>query len=393
MGEPGQGLPMATRSPMTAPATERLLLEDQVVICPLHSKGLGLGCALVVALVVTAGSSQPAAAIDKYAGEFLKLPVGARALGMGSAFVAMADDATAVYWNPAGLIFGSQRQVWAEHAEQFGQLVNHDFIAFRQPLSDTGGGKPQAVAFGFLRSAVDDIAIRDKDPEDLIPGVEFEDTNGNGRWDFDPDDPAGSERLFIENIPVRYDSESEMAFLISYARGLGSAFSLAGTAKIIRQSLPGNSSFGIGADLGLMYFPTTTFSAGLRVSDVTTTLLAWDSGRRETIAPSVTIGAQYTREVPVLRGVVTAAGDMDMTFDNRKTASGVSFGETVLGADFHGGLEYWYARALALRFGATTDAITAGAGFRYRGFGVDYAFVGDHPAFDSSHRIGGSYSF
>ncbi len=332
-------------------------------------------------------------AIDKYAGEFLKIPVGARALGMGSAFVALADDATAVYWNPAGLVFASQRQAWAEHAEQFGDLVNHDFLAFEQPLAATGGGHSQTIAFGFVRSSVDDIAIRNKDPEDLIPDVEFEDVNGNGHWDFDPDDPTGSERLFIENIPVYMDSEAEMAFLFAYGRELGSKLAIGGTAKIIRQSLPGNSSFGIGADLGIIYSPIPTLSAGLKVSDVTTTLLAWDSGRRETIAPAVTIGAQYTRAFEPLRGVVTVAGDMDMSFDNRKTASGVSFGETVLGADFHGGLEYWYERTLALRFGGMTNAITGGAGFRYQGFGIDYAFVGDHPAFDSSHRIGGSYRF
>jgi hypothetical protein len=338
----------------------------------------------------------PAArATDKYAGEFLKIPVGARALGMGSAFTALADDPTAVYWNPAGLIFGSKRQAWAEHAEQFGDLVNHDFLAYGQPLEATSGGALQAIGFGFLRSAVDDIVIRDKDPEDLIPDVEFEDTNGNGEWDFDPNDPdgPGSERLIIENIPFFLDSESEWALLLSYARTIGQTLAIGGTAKIIRQSLPGNSSFGIGADLGMIYFPTQTLSAAVRVTDVTTTLLSWESGNREFIAPAVTLGVQYTRAFEPLRGVVTFAGDMDMSFDNRKTASGVSFGETVLGADFHGGLEYWYERALALRVGATTNAITGGAGFRYRGFGVDYAFVGDHPELDSTHRIGGSVSF
>ncbi len=355
----------------------------------LRFKGFGLG----MALLAVSALAMPAQAVDKYAAEFLKIPVGARALGMGSAFVSLADDASAVYWNPAGLVFGSTRQVWAEHAEQFGDLVNHDFIAFRQPLAATGGGHAQSVGFGFLRSAIDDIVIRDKAPEDLIAGVEFDDSNGNGIWDFDPNDPQGSERLYIENIPFRLDSDAEMAFLISYARALGSTLSIGGNAKLIRQSLPGNSSFGIGADLGILYYPNNVFSAGLRISDVTTTLLAWDSGRRETVAPAVTLGAQYTREVPAMRGVFSFAGDMDWSFDNRKTASGVSFGETVLGADFHGGIEYWYSRVLALRFGAMTNAITGGAGFRYRGFGVDYAFVGDHPAFDSSHRIGASYNF
>jgi hypothetical protein len=41
--------------------------------------------------------------VGTYDGQFLKIPIGARATGMGAAFVAVADDASAVYWNPAGL--------------------------------------------------------------------------------------------------------------------------------------------------------------------------------------------------------------------------------------------------------------------------------------------------
>ena len=47
----------------------------------------------------------------KYAGEFLALGVGARALGMGGAFVSLADDATAAYWNPAGIVLATGREL------------------------------------------------------------------------------------------------------------------------------------------------------------------------------------------------------------------------------------------------------------------------------------------
>jgi len=40
---------------------------------------------------------------SKYAGEFLRIPVGARALGMGGAFIAIADDGSSFYYNPAGV--------------------------------------------------------------------------------------------------------------------------------------------------------------------------------------------------------------------------------------------------------------------------------------------------
>src|SRR5512142_139720 len=70
--------------------------------------------------------ASPAGA-TKYAGEFMKIPVGARAVGMGGAFTAVCDDATAPYWNPAGMVFLPYREAFLQHAEQFGNLVNHNF--------------------------------------------------------------------------------------------------------------------------------------------------------------------------------------------------------------------------------------------------------------------------
>src|SRR6185503_10252364 len=74
----------------------------------------------------------------KYAGEFMKSPVGARAVGMGGAFTAVADDATAPWWNPAGMVYLPYREVIPQHSEKFGKLVNHDFLGLVVPL---GGAK------------------------------------------------------------------------------------------------------------------------------------------------------------------------------------------------------------------------------------------------------------
>ena len=63
----------------------------------------------------------PAAHATKYAGEFLKVPVGARAVGMGGAFTAVADDATAIWWNPAGMVYLPYHEVLPQHAEKFGK--------------------------------------------------------------------------------------------------------------------------------------------------------------------------------------------------------------------------------------------------------------------------------
>ena len=72
--------------------------------------------------------------VAKYAGEFIALGVGGRALAMGGAFVAVANDVTAGYWNPAGLARITYPQFILMHDEQFGSLVNHDYGAVAVPF-------------------------------------------------------------------------------------------------------------------------------------------------------------------------------------------------------------------------------------------------------------------
>jgi uncharacterized membrane-anchored protein len=100
----------------------------------------------------------PPAFADKYAGEFLKAPVGPRAIGMGAAFTAVADDATASYWNPAGMVYLPYKEVVAMHSEKFGNLANHDYLTAVLPL---GGATGRRLAGGIsvIRMAVDDIPV------------------------------------------------------------------------------------------------------------------------------------------------------------------------------------------------------------------------------------------
>jgi len=61
-------------------------------------------CLFLLTILITFGSTSNAqTVIAKYAGEFMALGVGGRALGMGGAFVAVANDVTSGYYNPAGL--------------------------------------------------------------------------------------------------------------------------------------------------------------------------------------------------------------------------------------------------------------------------------------------------
>src|SRR5512144_2492960 len=103
------------------------------------------------AAVLAALLATPAAA-TKYAAEFLKAPVGPRAIGMGGAFTAVADDATAPYWNPAGMVYLPYREVVAMHAEKFGNLANHDYLTGVLPLGGATGHR-LAVGLSAIRMA------------------------------------------------------------------------------------------------------------------------------------------------------------------------------------------------------------------------------------------------
>jgi hypothetical protein len=65
---------------------------------------------------------------------FLDIGVGARGIGMGGAYTALADDASAVYWNPAGLARLEKREVSVSHAE-LGLGTREDFVAYAHPTS------------------------------------------------------------------------------------------------------------------------------------------------------------------------------------------------------------------------------------------------------------------
>jgi len=65
---------------------------------------------------------------------FLDIGVGARALGMGGAYTALADDANALYWNPAGLSKLEKREFTASHAELL-ESTRLDFLAYAHPTS------------------------------------------------------------------------------------------------------------------------------------------------------------------------------------------------------------------------------------------------------------------
>ncbi len=87
---------------------------------------------------------------------FEKLGMGARAVGMGEAFTAVADDATAMFWNPAGLVLARGTQLSFTHGEWI-QGVTDEYFAFSQNLWRSGsfGASAQFLNSGSFAGALE----------------------------------------------------------------------------------------------------------------------------------------------------------------------------------------------------------------------------------------------
>lgn len=321
----------------------------------------------VIASILTASAAYPAGA--KYAGEFLATGIGARALGMGGAFVSVADDASASYWNPAGMIFVQRREIVMMHSERFGDLVNYDAGSFVQQLG-RDNSKRSAFGFSFLRVGVDDIYYTRKTT-----------------------DNAGVERVSID----RTVSQSDWGFFFSYAKLMSRTLSLGGNVKVIRKSVGDDSALGFGFDVAALYKPWRRLSIGANLQDATTTFLIWNS-ETESILPTAKLGVSYPFLFPAVRGKLTLAAGLDTRFEGRKYATRYWIGEA--SADVRLGLEYWYDDLVAVRVGQEQHAendYMAGAGLRlpFSGntLGLDYAFLSNGHDLDDTHRVSGSFIF
>ncbi len=149
------------------------------------------------------------------AAQFLKIPVGARAIGMGGAYVALANDATAIYWNPAGLTHaGSRGAANFVHTEWLAG-TSFDFATVVLQAGNFG-----ALGLSFTALSLPDMKVR----------TEFE--------------PEGTGELF---------SAIDFAMGLSYARALTDRFSLGVSAKYIRQQIWHMTASTIAFDIGMRF--------------------------------------------------------------------------------------------------------------------------------------------
>ncbi len=122
-------------------------------------RGLGrLAAGVLVLLLITSGSAHGAREFEKVGtigAQFLKIGIGARATAMGSAFVAVADDPSAAYWNPAGVARIEERSLSFDHVNWFADVeLAHAAYVFQLPFA------PGSFAVQARSVSMDRIAVR-----------------------------------------------------------------------------------------------------------------------------------------------------------------------------------------------------------------------------------------
>ncbi|HEX9655843.1 MAG TPA: PorV/PorQ family protein [Bacteroidota bacterium] len=327
---------------------------------------------LVLGLIAGALTANAGTGFGKYAGEFMSLGVGARPLSMGGAYVALANDVTSGYWNPAGLSHMNFPQVALMHAEQFGSLVNYDYGAVALPF-----GSNASIGVSVIRLGVDNI------PNTISAGI---DAFGNPVTD--PSQIGGIDPNFARVDPdrVTYFNSADWAFYFTYSKKESDNFSYGANVKLIRRELGDNSATGLGFDLGVWYTPMDDLVLGANLQDVTTTFLAWDTGTNELVSPTMKIGSAYF--IDIWGGRIAPAVDFDVRFENRRTASNANLGR--ISFDIHTGLEFQYKNVVALRMGYNdVKQWSMGAGVQLPKLNIDYSFArfASGEVFPDTHRI------
>ncbi len=163
------------------------------------------------------------------AATFLQIPVGARGIGMGGAFVGTADDITSLYWNPAGSARLQNREVMFSHIDWIAD-ANFDYGAVGIPLADIG-----TIGLSFTSVTMDEMLVRTVER------------------------PEGTGELF---------SAGSIAIGIHYARNLTDRFSIGFTGKYIHEHIWDMSAQGFALDFGTLF--TTDFLNGMRIGAVIT---------------------------------------------------------------------------------------------------------------------------
>jgi hypothetical protein len=290
--------------------------------------------------------------------------LGARAMGMGGAFVAQADDSSAVYWNPAGLVQIYRPEIHFMGGALMNGKVLNSYLAVLQPFADQ-----------------------------MVAGLATElrsHTSGNkakhGVYYATFAMPLNIEKTIAFGVNIKYYSARSAKISNYRAGGWGTDLGF-----LLKLPLPWLERYGKEIDLGLM------------IEDLSTHL-QWDTGAEERIPTRVRAGFAYRMN-----------DNLTMEFDAESfeglgggtapsaPASGtptpqpgvVSHKDTKM----RSGIEGWFFQdKLGMRLGYSgfstlPGRYTAGISYRAHSWNLDYAFLGHSQHLGASHRVSAALRF
>jgi hypothetical protein len=295
---------------------------------------------------------------------FLKIGVGARALSMGGAFVGLADDESAIYYNAAGIISSMKKSVSASYMNYIADIQSGSVMVVL----------PKAVP-GAEPADVDEAEFHIDDAQSAIAfsanylnygSIDERDASGNSLGTF---------------------NGSDMAFNLTYARKVGPQLALGGSAKFIYQKIDQYSSDGAAIDAGLLYrFKDGRTNLGLSASNLGFQLSGLSPEHKDPLPVLIRAGiSHHVRELPLIvsgEGVYPSDNDIYGSVGvevNPKIPLSFRVGYSSYGSNY--------------KTGGNKDGsagFSFGAGFRAQKISVDYAFL-PYADLGSLHRFGFAY--
>lgn len=287
------------------------------------------------------------AVADGYLSDPMTLGVGARALGMGRAYVGIAEDGDAVFINPAGIAQATSPKLSSMYSSVMGD-TSYMVVGGVYPF-----GEKSALGAGYIGSSVDNIPLTDG------TGA----STGTGRW--------ANNVMFL--------SYGTYLSALPLHLNLGRDVLLGGSLKYFNVGGQGNASVeagagsGIDMDLGLLSPVTDYASIGLNLQNAlpgSIGKITKVSGAIDTIPATLKLGTKIT--------LIGKDGQSLIRSDSRKLLADFDYDYRLGGLPgvTHVGLEFWPTSNLALRGGLDGSNYTAGVGIRFAGIEFDYAY---HP--------------
>jgi Uncharacterised protein family (UPF0164) len=274
----------------------------------------------------------------------LEAGVGARALGMGGAFTAVADNADAPFWNPAGLAQINKNEITAMQTK-LSTDADHYYVSYVTPL--LGGG------FGISWIQV---------------GMSSITQTGSSTGEYNE----------VTNLGIF--SYFSNAYLLAYGRNITDNLSFGITAKYLTSDMPGlvsvegASAYGYSVTPGLLYKPTNNLSIGFKIDELIN-YQKWGTDTEEIVPSKYRLGIAFGTRVPLIGNPLLLSGDVSQINKAGYVPEGSAGAEAKFGQ-------------IAFRIGYSEQSMTGGAGFEADHISIDYAYVTQTSLTkDNVHRV------